>query len=105
MWLASSLEARGASGVTGGASWATGGWSRMRHYAIAIWAIRATPMGHSCSRARDAARSRSCEAAMATWVVAMAATNAKSVAGAVDAGAVRVKPDRGRRGCCCAGER
>lgn len=30
---------------------------------VAIWAVRAAPMARSCSRVRDAARSRSCEAA------------------------------------------
>jgi hypothetical protein len=30
MQPASSAEASGASGVTGGASWATGGWPRIR---------------------------------------------------------------------------
>jgi hypothetical protein len=72
---------------------------------VAIWAVRAAPMARSCSRARDAARSRSCVAATTVWRVAMAVTNTESVAGAVDARAVRVKPDGGRRGRCCAGKR
>jgi hypothetical protein len=63
---------------------------------VAICTVRAAPMACSCSRARDAARSRSCEAAMVSWIVAMAATNVGSVR-AVGAGAVRVKPDGGRR--------
>jgi hypothetical protein len=95
MWSASSPEAKGASGVTGGAAWATGGWPRMRRCVVAICAVRAAPMARSCSRARDTARSRSCEAATVAWIVAMAATNKESVAGAIDAGATRVKPGGG----------
>jgi hypothetical protein len=90
--------------VTGGAAWAAEGWSRMRRCAVAICTVRAAPMTRSCSRARDASRSRACEAATTSWIVAMASTNAESVAEAVGAGVARVKPDGGRRGCC-AGER
>jgi hypothetical protein len=67
-------------------------------------AVRATPMARSCSRARDAARSCSCEAAAATWIVAMTATNAGSAAGVIGAGVVRVKPGGGRRERNCVGE-
>jgi hypothetical protein len=56
----------------------------MRRCAVAIWAVKATPMARSCSRARDAARWRSCEAATTAWMVAMAATSGESVASAVE---------------------
>jgi hypothetical protein len=77
----------------------------MRRCAVAIWAVRAAPMVRSCSRARDAACSRSCEAATTAWIVAMAATNEESMAGAVNTGAMWVKLDGGRRGLCCASEK
>jgi hypothetical protein len=35
----------------------------MRRCAVAIWAVRPAPKARSCSSARDAARSHSCEAA------------------------------------------
>jgi hypothetical protein len=77
------VESRGegALGVNGGASWATGGWPRVRRCAVAIWVVRAAPMARSCSRARDAARSHSCEASTTAWMVAMAVTSAESVEG------------------------
>jgi hypothetical protein len=98
MWSALSPEARGASGVTGRAVWVTRGWPRMRRCAVAICAVSAAPMARSCSRVRDAARSRSYEAATTIWIIVMAATNAESTTGAIGARAARVKPDGGRRG-------
>jgi hypothetical protein len=77
----------------------------MRRCTVAICAIRVAPMARSCSRARNAAHSHSCEAATAAWIVAMAATNAESATGVISAGAVRVKPGGGRRERGCAGER
>jgi hypothetical protein len=65
MWSASSLEAMGSSRVGVGVSGMTGGGSQMRHCAVAICAVRAAPMARSCSKARDMARPRSCEAARA----------------------------------------
>jgi hypothetical protein len=67
----------------------------MRRCTVAICAVRAAPVARSCSRARDAARSRSCEAATTACIVAMAASNAGLVAVAISAGAARVKPDGG----------
>jgi hypothetical protein len=89
MWSASSPEAMGASGVGGGDSGMTGGGPRMS-CAVAICAVRAAPMARSCSTARDTARPRSCEAARAAWMVAMAATSAESVDGATTRGEVQV---------------
>jgi hypothetical protein len=77
MWSASSTEARGASG-------ATGGWSRTRRCVVAIWAVMAAPMARSSSKARDAARWRSWEAATTSWMVARAATNAEEAGGEAD---------------------
>lgn len=62
-------------------------------------------MEHSCSRARDATRSCSYEAAKAAWMVAMAATSAEEAGGAIDDGAMLAhvvsvwagKPDGERR--------
>jgi hypothetical protein len=53
------VESRGegASRVSGGASWTIEGGPWMRCYVVAIWVVRAAPMAHSCSRARDVARS------------------------------------------------
>ena len=51
----------------------------MRHCVVAIFAVRAALMARSCSKARDATCPRSCEAARAAWMVAMAATSAESV--------------------------
>jgi hypothetical protein len=65
-------------------------------------------MARSCSKARDAARSCSWEAATAAWMVAMAATSAEDVGGVavedttVSAHAGSEKPDGGRRMRCCA---
>jgi hypothetical protein len=70
----------------------------MRHCAVAIWATRAAPMAHSCSRAMGATT--------VAWMVAMAATSAKEMGGgAVDdvtmsALVVLVKPGGGRRVRC-----
>jgi hypothetical protein len=51
---------------------------------VAIWAVRATPMACSCSRARDVACWRSCEAATTAWMVAIAATSEESVVGVME---------------------
>lgn len=82
----------------------TGGGPRMRRCVVAICAVKAAPMARSCFRARDAAHSRSCEAARAAWMVAMAETSAKSVEGAggaqvasVTSGRVAWKPGGGYR--------
>jgi hypothetical protein len=88
MWSALSLEARGALGVTRGATWATGGWPRMGRCVMAICVVGV----------RDAARSHSCEAATTVWTVAMATSNVGSPSGAINVGAARVKPDGGRQG-------
>jgi hypothetical protein len=74
----------------------------MRRCAVAIWAVRAAPMARSCSRARDAARSRCCEVATTAWMVAMTVTSADDAGGAIDdtmmsAYVVLVKPGGGRR--------
>jgi hypothetical protein len=44
--------------------------------------VKAWPIARSCSQARDTARSRSCEAATAAWMVARAVASAESVEGA-----------------------
>jgi hypothetical protein len=82
-----------------------GGGPRMRSCAVAICAVRAAPMAHSCSTAWDAARTRSCEAARAAWMVAMAATSAESVDGATTRGEVQVVSAIGRRGAVKPGGR
>jgi hypothetical protein len=51
-----------------------------------IWVVSATPMARSCSRARDVARSRSCEAATTVWMVVMATTNVESATGGREVG-------------------
>jgi hypothetical protein len=76
--------------VSGGASWTTGAGPRMRHCAVAIWAVRVALMACSCSRATDAMCSRSCEAAKAAWMVTMAAASDEEAGGgAIDDGACR----------------
>jgi hypothetical protein len=57
--------------------------------------VRAAPMARSCSKARDAARSRSCEAATTPWMVA---TNWESVAGAVEDATTSVQAGAARAG-------
>jgi hypothetical protein len=98
MWSALSPEARGASGVGEGVSWMTGGGPRMMRCVVAIWVVRAAPMARSCSKARDAARPRSCEAARAAWMMVMAATRAESVDGVTTRGGAQVVSATGRRG-------
>jgi hypothetical protein len=56
----------------------------MRRYAMAIWAVRGAPKVRSCSRARDAARSRSYEAARVAWMVAITEVSVESVEGIVE---------------------
>jgi hypothetical protein len=57
----------------------------MRRCAVAIKAVRATPMVRSCSSVRDTARSRSCEAGKAVWMVAMVEASVESVEGTSEA--------------------
>jgi hypothetical protein len=56
----------------------------MRCCAVAIWAVRAAPKLRSCSKAWDAVCSRSCEAARAAWMVAMAEVSVESVEGVIE---------------------
>jgi UDP-N-acetylmuramyl pentapeptide synthase len=76
----------------------------MRRCVVAIWAVKAAPMARSCFRVRDAAHSRSCEAARAAWMVAMAETSVELVEGAevaqlasMTSGRVAWKPGGGYR--------
>jgi hypothetical protein len=52
-----------------------------RRCAVAIWVVRVVARACSCSRARDATRSRSCEAARAAWMAAMVDASVESVGG------------------------
>jgi hypothetical protein len=70
----------------------------MMRCAVAIRAVRAAPMARSCSKARDAVRPRSCEAARTTWMMVMAATGAESVDGVTTRGGAQVVSATGRRG-------
>jgi hypothetical protein len=85
MWSASSPEAWVASGVGGGVPESTRGGLRMRRCTVAIWAVSVAARARSWSRARDAARSRSCEAARAAWMAAMVDGSVESVEGSGEA--------------------
>jgi hypothetical protein len=74
--LASSLEAWGASGATGGRP--------RRRYAVAICAINVASMARSCSKARVAMRSCSQEETTTAWMVVIATTNAEGAGGRAD---------------------
>ena len=69
----------------GGVSWSTGGGPMIRRCAVAIWAVRVAARACSCSKARDATHSRSCEAARAAWMAAMVDANVESVEGGGEA--------------------
>jgi hypothetical protein len=56
-----------------------------RRCAVAIWAVSGAARARSYSSARDAACSRSCEAAKATWMVAMVVASVESVEGVGEA--------------------
>jgi hypothetical protein len=53
--------------------------------AVAIWAVSVAARARSCSRAPDAARSRSCEVARVAWMVAMVEASVGSVEGGGEA--------------------
>jgi hypothetical protein len=74
-------RAKGASGVGGGVSRATGGCPRRSRCEVAICAVRATLMARSCCRVRVAARSWSREGSTTAWIVAMAVTSADEAGG------------------------
>jgi hypothetical protein len=91
-----SVESRGMGSlwVGGGVSWATGGGPMTRRCAVAIWAVNVAARAHSCSSARDAARSRSCEVARAAWMAAMVNASVESVEGVGEAQVVSATSGR-----------